>query len=154
MSKESENRVNYLLNKYDNQYINGEQLEGKYLNTLKNNYDLQWRVDVLNQLCNECNVKSNVREDCNYWLNKIKTPKFINRTWNLEKCLSVIVFNQLQFDNPDINLKDIPIWRKYNFNYNDYTKSRSRLFREILTNHVILRDPENYFRYYDIGKDD
>lgn len=154
MSKKSENRVNYLLNKYDNQYTNGEQLEGDYLNGLKNNYDLQWRVDVLNQLCNVCNVKSHVREDCGYWLKKIKKPKIVNSKWSLEKCICVIILNQLQFDNPKINLKDIPIWRKYNFTYKDYTKARSRLFREILTNHVILRDPENYFRYYNIGKDD
>ena len=53
MSKESENRINYLLKKYSNQYTNGEQLKGDYLNSLKNNYDLHWRVDVLNQLCND-----------------------------------------------------------------------------------------------------
>ena len=123
------------------------------MNGLKNNYDLQWRVDVLNQLCNDCGVSKNIRDDCIYWLNKIKTPKIVNRVWSLEKCLSVIILNQLQFNNPEINIYEVPIWRKYNFTYNDYTKARSRLFREMLINHVILRDPDNFFRYYNIGKD-
>lgn len=153
MSKESENRINYLLKKYDNHYTNGEQLKGDYLNSLKNNYDLQWRIDVLNQLCNDCGVSKHIRDDCIYWLNKIKNPQKLRGSWTLEKCLSVIIINQIQFNNPKENIESNFLWKKYNFTYKDYTKARSKLFREILTNHVILRDPDNFFRYYNMSKD-
>lgn len=147
MSKE---RINYLLKKYENNHVKGETFTKEYNRQLNKEYELQWKIDKLNQLCNIEEVSESIREDCVYWLRKISDIQVIYGKWSTEKCLAVIVLNQLQLRDNKFNIEKSYLWNKYCFNYHDYSVARSNLIREILFNHVILRDPENYLRYYNM----
>lgn len=150
MSKESVNQINYLLRKYDKRRVNGEFFTKDYASVKNMESKHQNRRDTLTQLCNIQGLTDNstVRTDSLYWLDKIKDLQCIYGQWTQEKLIAMLILNQMQYDNPKTFLEDTYLWKEYDFTPRQYTVARSNLYRKILNNHVILRDPDNLFRFY------
>lgn len=135
-----ERDIEYLLKKYDKNYVKGEFRDGQTVNQImKENYHKE-RIRVAKTLCASVVATKNITEQVCFWLDHIRDMQFINRRWSLEKIISLMIICEFQLQYDDFNVKSLYLWDHYNFTFKTFESAKSRYYKYILYHSKFIGD--------------